>query len=78
MQSIREAVVRADFFSLPTELSPEKVFLHMPDLRVEVELASRTQKVSLYSPDELEGDDKQRFMDVWNALLEPLPFKPSW
>lgn len=79
MNALREAIVSERFFDLPKEISPESRSFHQPDLRLEVTLGGRKQKVLLYDPNELKDDpNAQRFLKVWTRLFEGLPLKPSW
>ncbi len=80
MKNLRDAVHTAGFFSLPKEILPSSpVPLHMPDFRMEIELGDQSRKVSLYSPKDLKGSiEAKRFLDLWQKLIAPLPFKPTW
>jgi len=78
-RAIREVCETQRFFDLPTDLAPLERLGHKPSLQIEIHLAGRRHKVSLYDPSALRTHAAaNRFLAVWNAVFETLPLRPSW
>ena len=77
--AIREACETQQFFDLPTDLAPLERLGHKPSLQIEIHLAGRHHKASLYDPAALRTHAAaNRFLALWNAVFETLPLRPSW
>jgi hypothetical protein len=79
VEAVRAAVLKERFMDLPSDLSPEMVALHMPDLRLSISFGEQTHKVRIYSPDQMGKDPRaRRFLAVWRAVFQHVPIRPSW
>ena len=79
LAALRAAIDAEHFFDLPAQLGPTQAPLHMPDLRLDVQLGARQHKVALYDPAELaELPTTRRFLGVWEKAFAGLPVKPTW
>jgi hypothetical protein len=77
--AIREVCKTQQFFDLPTDIAPLERMGHKPSLQIEIHLAGRHHKASLYDPSALRTHAAaNRFLAVWNAVFETLPLRPSW
>jgi len=77
--TIRKACESQTFFALPSDLTPPQRAFHRPHLQLDIHLAGRHHKVSLYDPAALKGQAAtSRFLAVWNSVFEQLPLRPSW
>ena len=77
--AIKDALEANDFFALPSQAEPAQVAMHRPNLTIEVYLGAEHHTATLYDPEALESDPTTaRFLAVWEAIFEGLPFQPSW
>ena len=77
--AIKDALEASEFFELPPKLEPTQVAMHRPNLTIEVFLGAQHRTVNLYDPEALESEPTTaRFLSVWEAIFEGLPFQPSW
>ena len=77
--AIKDALETNDFFALPSQAEPAQVAMHRPNLTIEVYLGAEHHTATLYDPEALESEaTTTRFLAVWGAIFEGLPFQPSW
>jgi hypothetical protein len=76
---IKDLLTKTNFNQLPPTISAEMVALHRPDYRITACAGTRCHTVNLYDPSDVgSSPEGQRFLEVWNAIVEPLPLKPEW
>ena len=79
LEELQHKVNSSSYFDLPEQIEPTEVPFHAPDLRLMVKHNGQEKSVALYNPDAvLEGPQKTRFMEIWNAVFAMLPVKPKW
>lgn len=79
LTELRHAVQKERFLELPTQIGPKEGALHMPDLRLAVQIGATQHKVALYDPAQVARlPTTRRFLEVWNKVYGGLPIKPTW
>jgi hypothetical protein len=79
MEKVKRTALEKQFFALPTEITPQNIPMHDPDLRLTVTIDGKKHKVKLYSPGGLGSrPDAARFFAVWTEVFALLPLRPSW
>jgi len=78
-KALLQAVHDERFMELPTDVSPQYATVHAPDLRLKITLAGTSHEVKLYDPDKLRDDERAlRFLAVWKAAFDIVPWEPEW
>lgn len=79
VSAIKALLASEEFFDLPLSISKPASGFHRPDFFLNACLGKQCRKVNLYDPSAMgNAPEAQRFLSLWDAVVEPLPLKPAW